>query len=34
MSFSWDSGMYPGNPERWSIGWIGEADDNSLFDLE
>jgi prepilin-type N-terminal cleavage/methylation domain-containing protein/prepilin-type processing-associated H-X9-DG protein len=32
-TFSWKSGFYRGDPERYDIGWFGKADDNSLFDL-
>ena len=30
---TWSSGLYTGDPDRLGIGWIGQADDNSLFDL-
>ncbi len=30
--FTWSSGLYPANPQPLSIGWVGEADDNSLYD--
>jgi len=34
-TFSWKSGFYRGaDPDRWSIGWFGDVDDNSLFDLD
>ncbi|MCO6438771.1 MAG: prepilin-type N-terminal cleavage/methylation domain-containing protein [Phycisphaerae bacterium] len=32
-TFTWSSGFYPADPARWNIGWFGERDDNSLFDL-
>jgi prepilin-type processing-associated H-X9-DG protein len=32
-SFTWDSGLYAGDPERARIGWFGHRDDNSDFDL-
>lgn len=31
---SWSSGFYTSDPNRWDIGWFGETDDNSLFDME
>ena len=34
MTFSASSGVYTDDPNALSIGWFGEADDNSLFDLE
>lgn len=33
-TYSWSSGIYPGDPDRWGIGWFGETDNNSLFDLQ
>ncbi len=33
-SYSWSSGIYSGDPDRWDIGWFGESDDNGLFDLQ
>jgi len=33
-TFTWRSGLYPGDPERADIGWFGQADNNSLFDLK
>lgn len=33
MTFTWRSGLYPEDPERHGIGWFGDTDDNSLFDL-
>jgi len=33
-SHTWSSGIYPGNPDQWDIGWFGETDDNGLFDLQ
>ena len=30
---TWSSGNYPGDPDRWGIGWFGETDDNAWFDL-
>ena len=33
-TFSWSSGFYAGDPERFNIGWFGETDDNSAFDLQ
>lgn len=32
-TYSWSSGIYPGDPKRWGIGWFGETDNNGLFDL-
>jgi len=32
-TYSWSSGFYPGDPDRWGIGWFGETDNNGLFDL-
>ncbi len=32
-TFTWSSGVYEGDPDRCDIGWFGQADDNSLFDL-
>ena len=32
-TFSWSSGWYRGNPSQFDVGWFGDADDNSLFDL-
>ena len=34
MTFSWTSGLYPGDPKRHNVGWFGEYDDNGYFDLE
>ncbi|MBN2562010.1 MAG: prepilin-type N-terminal cleavage/methylation domain-containing protein [Phycisphaerae bacterium] len=34
MTFSWTSGLYPGDPEHNDIGWFGNQDDNGYFDLE
>lgn len=31
---TYSSGMYRGDPDSQQLGWFGEADDNSLFDLE
>ncbi|MEW6252727.1 MAG: prepilin-type N-terminal cleavage/methylation domain-containing protein [Planctomycetota bacterium] len=33
-TFTWRSGLYPGDPEREGIGWFGREDDNGFFDLE
>lgn len=33
-TFTWSSGLYPGDPGRHGLGWFGQRDDNSLFDLE
>lgn len=33
-TYTWSSGIYPGDPDRWDIGWFGETDDNGLFDLQ
>ena len=30
---TWSSGVYPGDPDRWGIGWFGATDNNSLFDF-
>ena len=32
-TFTWSSGLYLGDPARFDIGWSGQTDDNSLFDL-
>lgn len=32
--FTRSSGLYPADPEDLNIGWFGQRDDNSLFDLE
>ena len=32
-TFTWSSGFYQGDPERFDVGWFGRADDNHLFDL-
>lgn len=32
-TFIWSSGFYLGEPDRLGLGWFGEDDDNSLFDL-
>lgn len=32
-TFTHSSGLYKGDPKRWNLGWFGERDDNSLFDL-
>ncbi len=32
-TFTWSSGTYPGDPDRFDIGWFGHSDDNRLFDL-
>lgn len=34
MTFTHYSGSYRVDPARFGIGWFGEADDNSLFDLK
>ncbi len=33
-TFTWSSGLYPGDPGQHHIGWFGHSDDNSLFDLQ
>jgi prepilin-type processing-associated H-X9-DG protein len=33
-TFTWSSGLYTGDPDKYAIGWFGQADDNSLFDLK
>ncbi len=33
-SFTWKSGFYPTDPDPLGIGWFGQADDNTLFDLD
>ena len=33
-TFTWSSGLYQGDPERFDIGWFGKSDDNRLFDLK
>ncbi len=32
-TFTWSSGFYEGDPKGYDIGWFGNTDDNSLFDL-
>lgn len=32
-TFTWSSGFYKGDPDRFDVGWFGRADDNRLFDL-
>ncbi|MFQ5461833.1 MAG: type II secretion system protein [Phycisphaerae bacterium] len=32
-TFTYHSGFYPTDPQRFHLGWFGQADDNSLFDL-
>lgn len=34
MTFTWTSGLYPGQPREHHVGWFGEPDDNTYFDLE
>lgn len=34
LSFSHFSGLYEGDPKRHNIGWFGESDDNTYFDLQ
>ncbi|MCA9253034.1 MAG: prepilin-type N-terminal cleavage/methylation domain-containing protein [Phycisphaerales bacterium] len=34
LTFTWSSGLYLGQPEAFDIGWFGDADDNSYFDLK
>ena len=34
MNFTWTSGFYPGQPHEHHVGWFGEQDDNTYFDLE
>lgn len=31
MTFSWSSGLYPGDARAWGIGWTGERDDDAMF---
>lgn len=33
-TFTWSSGLYEGDPAKLNLGWLGDADNNSLFDLE
>ncbi|MBI1826758.1 MAG: hypothetical protein HY287_09625 [Planctomycetes bacterium] len=33
MTFTWSSGMYPVDPSHYKIGWFGNRDDNTYFDL-
>ncbi len=33
-TFTWKSGVYQGDPDLNHLGWFGQNDDNSLFDLE
>ena len=33
-TFTWSSGLYLADPERLGLGWFGQRDDNSLFDLK
>lgn len=33
-TFTWSSGFYRGDPDRFDIGWFGTSDDNRLFDLK
>lgn len=33
-TFTWSSGVYGNNADRLNIGWFGESDDNSFFDLQ
>lgn len=33
-TFTWSSGFYEGDPGRHDIGWFGESDDNTYFDLQ
>ena len=32
--FTWSSGLYEGDPGRFDIGWFGQSDDNTFFDLQ
>ncbi len=32
-TFTWSSGLYDAQADRFNIGWFGRRDDNSLFDL-
>ncbi len=32
-TFTWASGLYRADPDRYGIGWFGQSDDNDLFDL-
>ncbi len=33
-TFTWSSGLYEGDPDRFDVGWFGKSDDNRLFDLK
>lgn len=33
-TFTWKSGLYPGDPDPLQIGWFGLTDNNRLFDYE
>ncbi len=33
-SFTWSSGLYEGDPGLFDIGWFGQSDDNTFFDLQ
>jgi prepilin-type processing-associated H-X9-DG protein len=33
-TFTYRSGFYPGDPGLLNLGWFGQRDDNSLFDLD
>ncbi len=33
-TFTWSSGFYRSDPDRFDIGWFGQTDDNHLFDLK
>jgi len=33
-TYTWSSGFYRGDPDRFDVGWFGEGDDNRLFDLK
>lgn len=33
-TFTWTSGLYRGDPDRLGLGWFGDRDDNSAFDLD
>ena len=34
LSFTWRSGIYAGDPADHAVGWFGDNDDNSAFDLD
>ena len=34
MTFRWTSGLYPGHPRQYDVGWFGQEDDNGYFDMD